>query len=121
MVRFRAPARLIALAVAYALAMQGLLTALSPPAVGGPAPLLVLCSALADGPSGQSPADHRPGTASCGACVLGGCAGGACLPPVPPAVAFGWTASEAASGLQTRSLAVPARRTPQNPRGPPPA
>jgi len=121
MVRFRAPARLIALAVAYALATQGLLSAMIPPAVGAPTPLLVLCAALADGSAGETPLDHRPGTADCAACMLGGCAGGASLPPVDAAISIlDWVKPVVAVPTDVGLLAPPTIRTPQNPRGPPP-
>jgi hypothetical protein len=103
--------RIIALIAAYAVALQGLLSAFSPMAAAFPAG--VLCSGQTlDGPS--APANHEPACVS--ACVM---LGAAATPP-PPDVVIGRQFTRTA--LEPRLVAAPCVAAPrglQTARAPP--
>lgn len=119
MVRFRTRARLIALTAAYALALQGLLSAFAVPAIGAAVPLTALCSVMIGEADGALPVAPGPGAHDCGACVVGGCAGGVCMARETAAKTLGPSRSAAAQAAVPLRSALAAIRTPQNPRAPP--
>ncbi len=107
----------VALAAAYALALQGLLAAFGP-AAAGPSPFEVLCAVAAQVDDGTSE-PGRTASHDCQACALPGCAGGAPVPqaaaaldrPLSTAAPAGWTPPAA--------VATQGPQRVHGPRGPP--
>lgn len=109
--------RAVALVAAYAVALQGLLTAFVPVAFANPAaPLAILCSL--DGADGQpQPVRHDLPCASLCAALGHGVAG-----PMPLGVVFTTAASRTLKTLEPVETWVTPRlafRVPQSPRAPP--
>ena len=121
MPRGRFHIRLIALAAAYALALQGIFTAFVPvPALAATAPTAILCMSFGIDADGGAPGDGMPHQRDCPACVLLGCGGGLALTGQEAAErAAMWHRVTGLSGGTEVGSRPTEGRQPQNPRAPP--